>query len=65
MAPIIQTEDYLVRLKNLIEAADVLERHGFITQPLTDDDLLLKRRCIGCNKGNMSSGRAFTRAKGS
>jgi hypothetical protein len=53
MTPIIPTRGYLARLWNLIEPTEVLEKHGFVSQPLTDGDLLLKRRCTGCNKGNI------------
>jgi RNA exonuclease 1 len=51
MAPITQSEDYLRRLKYLIDPAETLEKQGFIVRPLTNDELLLKRRCSGCNKG--------------
>lgn len=53
MAPIAQSEDYLSQLKYLVESAETLEKQGFIMQQLTDDELMLKRRCSGCNKSNI------------
>ncbi|KAF2843693.1 hypothetical protein M501DRAFT_925592 [Patellaria atrata CBS 101060] len=50
MAIITQSEAYLVELRNLIEPEDVLRSHGYIIRPLTDEQLLSKRRCLGCNK---------------
>jgi RNA exonuclease 1 len=52
MAPITATHDYLRRLESLAESAQVLQKHGFITQQLSEEELLLKRRCSGCNKGS-------------
>ncbi|KAF2703979.1 hypothetical protein K504DRAFT_485452 [Pleomassaria siparia CBS 279.74] len=50
MIPITRTEAYRIRLRNLIEPEDILQKHGYITRPLTEQELLLKRRCLGCNK---------------
>jgi hypothetical protein len=50
MAPIVATHEYLYRLGSFAESAQGLQTHGFITQQLNYDDLLLKRRCSGCNK---------------
>jgi RNA exonuclease 1 len=50
MAPITPTEDYLACLSSLMEPAEVLEKHGFISKQLEDEELLLKRRCAGCGK---------------
>jgi hypothetical protein len=52
MILITQTEAYLIKLRNLIEPEDALEKHGYIVRPLTDEELLLKRRCLGCGKGD-------------
>lgn len=54
MVVITQTEAYLVQLRSLVETAETLEKHGYVTQPLTDEKLLLKQRCLGCNKSNYS-----------
>jgi hypothetical protein len=54
MAPIAQTKVYLTHLSQLIEHPDALEKRGFVTRFLTDDELLLKRRCSGCNKSNIT-----------
>jgi RNA exonuclease 1 len=51
MTTITQSEDYLDWLKSLILCAETLEKQGFIIRPLTNDELMLKRRCAGCNKG--------------
>jgi hypothetical protein len=53
MAPITPTHEYLSSLRSLAEPASALQKQGFIIQPLSDDELLLKRRCSGCNKGSM------------
>jgi hypothetical protein len=53
MAPIAQTKEYLTHLYQLIEDPDSLDKRGFVTQFLTDKELLLKRRCSGCNKSNL------------
>jgi hypothetical protein len=53
MAPITATYEYLSRLGSLAEPAEVLQKHGFITQLLSEEELLLKRRCSGCNKGSI------------
>lgn len=52
MIHITQTEAYLTKLQNLVAPENILEKHGYITQPLTDEELLLKRRCVGCGKGD-------------
>jgi hypothetical protein len=49
---IAQSEIYMMQLQLLIEPTGNLRRHGFIMSPLTDEELLLKRRCLGCGKGN-------------
>jgi hypothetical protein len=54
MAPIAQTKDYLTHLRQLIENPDSLEKRGFVTRFLTDEELLLKRRCSGCNKSSLN-----------
>jgi RNA exonuclease 1 len=45
------TEAYLTQLRSLVDAGETLKRHGFITQPLTHEQLLSKQRCQGCGKG--------------
>ncbi|KAF1969770.1 hypothetical protein BU23DRAFT_512655 [Bimuria novae-zelandiae CBS 107.79] len=50
MEAIVQSEDYLTQLRVLMEPKENLKQHGFITQPLTEEELLLKRRCLGCKK---------------
>jgi RNA exonuclease 1 len=52
MATIKQSEAYLAELQNLILSEDVLKKHGYTTHTLTDEELLLKRRCLGCGKSN-------------
>jgi hypothetical protein len=44
------SEDYLKQLQVLVEPKENLRQHGFATKPLTDEELLLKRRCLGCGK---------------
>ena len=51
MAPIMQSENYLSQLKYLVSCTETLEKQGFVIRPLTNDELMLKRRCSGCNKG--------------
>ncbi|KAL5119958.1 hypothetical protein ACEQ8H_002056 [Pleosporales sp. CAS-2024a] len=50
MPPITCTEGYLSSLQKLVESRNVLETHGFIFGPLSDDELLAKRQCAGCGK---------------
>ncbi|KAH7413602.1 hypothetical protein DE146DRAFT_638153 [Phaeosphaeria sp. MPI-PUGE-AT-0046c] len=50
MGPILQTQQYLSHLLTFAEGDDTLERHGHVTQHLTDEQLLLKQRCSRCNK---------------
>ncbi|KAK7179575.1 hypothetical protein DPSP01_003661 [Paraphaeosphaeria sporulosa] len=50
MNMVAQSETYMMQLQLLMEPPGDLRRHGFITAPLTDEELLLKRRCLGCNK---------------
>jgi hypothetical protein len=50
MAPIPCTEQYFAYLACLVEPAEVLEKHSFITRQLTEEELLGKRRCSGCGK---------------
>ena len=44
------SEDHLKQLQLLVEPKGNLRQHGFVTKPLTDEELLLKRRCLGCGK---------------
>lgn len=54
MEKIAPSEAYMLQLHSLIEPKDKLRQHGFVTKPLTDEELLLKRRCLGCGKGRLS-----------
>jgi hypothetical protein len=47
----LEQQDYLDLLRSHIKAKVVLAQRGFILSPLTQDQLLLKRRCSNCNKG--------------
>jgi RNA exonuclease 1 len=44
------TEDYIAQLRALVKPPETLAKHGYTMQALTEDELLLKRRCIGCGK---------------
>ncbi|KAH7111748.1 ribonuclease H-like domain-containing protein [Dendryphion nanum] len=50
MNTIAQNGPHIIRLKSFVEPQDILTRHGYVIQPLTDEELLLKRRCLGCGK---------------
>ncbi|KAF2834027.1 hypothetical protein CC86DRAFT_442293 [Ophiobolus disseminans] len=50
MAPITPMQQYLASLASLVEPAESLEKHGYITRPLSEEDLLGKQRCTGCGK---------------
>jgi hypothetical protein len=45
-----QTEEYLVQLRSLVGTNEKLKKHGYVTQYLTVEELLLKQRCLGCGK---------------
>jgi hypothetical protein len=51
MGIIPQNDAYLAALRNLVEPEHVLKRHGFTLQLLTEEELLLKRRCLMCGRG--------------
>ena len=55
MEIIAKSEAYLLQLQLFIEPKDKLRQHGFVTQPLTDEELILKRRCLGCGKCELSA----------
>jgi RNA exonuclease 1 len=50
MTLITPSADYLRELREFVEPDKALQKHGFVTQPLTDEELLQKRRCVGCGK---------------
>ncbi|KAH7122349.1 hypothetical protein B0J11DRAFT_531228 [Dendryphion nanum] len=45
-----QNGPHIIRLKSFVEPQDILTRHGYIIQPLPDEELLLKRQCLRCGK---------------
>lgn len=49
MAPII-TQEYFACLASLVESVEVLKKQAFTTKLLSDEELIEKRRCSGCNK---------------
>jgi hypothetical protein len=56
MAHIGPTEEYIECLHSLAAPAQVLAKHGFIFEQLDENDLLGKRKCSGCGKGEYRSG---------
>lgn len=50
METIAQSDGYLIQLQLFVEPRGKLSQFGFVTLPLTDEELLLKRRCLGCGK---------------
>lgn len=52
MALIKPTVEYMLELQNLIQPEEVLQKLGFVTRPLSEEELQLKRRCDGCGKSN-------------
>ncbi|PSN74940.1 hypothetical protein BS50DRAFT_615717 [Corynespora cassiicola Philippines] len=42
--------EYLTELQKLVLPKGRLPRHGYVTQPLTDQELASKRQCIVCGK---------------
>ncbi|KAF2022797.1 hypothetical protein EK21DRAFT_82399 [Setomelanomma holmii] len=51
MPPITRTDSYLACLATLAVPTDVLRKNGFVVEQLNEEELMLKRRCVGCNKG--------------
>ncbi|PSN69728.1 hypothetical protein BS50DRAFT_608518 [Corynespora cassiicola Philippines] len=63
MAAIKNSVGYLAELRSLVEHEDVLKKYGYTTQQLSEEELLLKRRCIGCNKTLSQLGAKASKAK--
>ena len=55
MAPILLTAQYLELLQGFVEDHSKIQQHGYLLRELTADELLSKRRCVGCNKGTFKS----------
>ncbi|KAF1912739.1 hypothetical protein BDU57DRAFT_541469 [Ampelomyces quisqualis] len=43
-------EGYIWQLRKLVEPPETLAKNGYIMQPLNDDELFMKKRCLGCGK---------------
>jgi hypothetical protein len=42
--------EYVEMLRSLVHSPDMLSKHGYIVQPLSQQELEGYKRCSGCNK---------------
>jgi hypothetical protein len=53
MAFVAPTDGYLLKLRGHIHSQAAMRKSGFVIAPLTEEELLLKRRCEGCRKSKI------------